>query len=103
MIHVIATITIKPGIEAEYLKLLVANCVLVRAEAGCVSYVATRDVASGIPVQEPPRPNTVIICEQWESLVALHAHLAASHMTVWRQRVKDLVVGSQLHVTETVD
>lgn len=104
MIHVIATVTLKPGVEAEYLKLLAANCILVRAEKGCVSYVATRDVASGIPVQEPLRANTIIICEQWESLAALHAHLGAPHMATWRQNVKDLVAtGTRLQVTETVD
>ena len=102
MIHVIATITIKPGVETEYIKLLAANCVLVRAEEGCASYVATRDVASGIAVQEPPRPDTIIICEQWESLTALRAHLAAPHMAAWRQRVKDLVAGVRLQVTEAV-
>ncbi len=102
MIHVIATVTLKPGVQPAYLKLLAANCVLVRAEAGCVAYVGTQDIASGISVQSPLRPDTIVICEQWESLEHLSAHLAAPHMAVWRQKVKDMVVGVQLQVTESV-
>lgn len=102
MIHVTATISLKPGVMSEYLELLAANCRLVRAETGCVSYVPTRDVDSGIATQEPLRPDTIIICEQWTSLETLHAHLAAPHMATWRQRVKDLVAGVRLQVTEAV-
>ena len=102
MIHVIATVTLKPGVLSDYLGLLAANCRLVRAEEGCVSYVATRDVASGIASQEPLRADTVVICEQWTTLEALRAHLAAPHMAAWRERVRDLVAGSRLQVTEAV-
>ena len=102
MIHVVATVTLNPGVMAKYLELLAANCVLVRAEEGCVAYTPARDVNSGIGVQEPLRSDTVVICEQWTTLEALHAHLAAPHMTRWRENVKGLVAGVKLQVMETV-
>ena len=100
MIHVIATIEVKPGKRdaflAEFRRLMPA----VHAEAGCVEYGPTVDVASGIAVQGPLRENIAVIIEKWESLAALKAHLQAPHMAEYRERVKDLVVGTQLQVLQ---
>jgi quinol monooxygenase YgiN len=38
--------------------------------------------------------------EKWESLQALHAHLVAPHMAVYRERVKDVVVGVTLQILD---
>jgi len=102
MIHVIATVELAEGKReaflAEFRKLLP----LVRAETGCLEYGPTLDVATGIPVQMPPRENVVTIVEKWQSLDALRAHLAAPHMADYRARVKDFMTSVTLQVLRPV-
>ena len=54
--------------------------------------------ATGLPASSVARPSIVI--EKWESVEALYAHSAAPHMTEYRAKVKDFVVGVKLQVTE---
>jgi quinol monooxygenase YgiN len=98
MIHVIATITLRPGAREPFLAALNANLPHVLAEKGCLAYRPTVDVASGIPVQVGPRPDVVTLVEAWESLEDLHAHLKAPHMLAYREQVKDLVGNISLNV-----
>lgn len=100
MIHVIATITAKPGAREHVLEAFRWVTPLVRAEAGCIEYQATIDVPTTIAVQEGPRPDVVTVVEKWESVEALYAHSAASHMTEYRAKVKDHVLSVKLQVTE---
>jgi quinol monooxygenase YgiN len=98
MIHVIATITTKPGKRDALLAEFHRIVPLVHAEAGCIEYGPTVDVASGISVQGPMRENIAVIIEKWESLDALKAHTQAPHMADYRVRVKDLVESVQLQI-----
>ncbi len=100
MIYVIATIEVKPGKRDAFLAEFHRNLPNVRAEKGCIAYGPTVDVKADIPRQIPPRENVVTVVEQWESLQALRAHLAAPHMAEYRERVKDLVAGSSLQILE---
>ncbi|MFO0967956.1 MAG: putative quinol monooxygenase [Gemmataceae bacterium] len=100
MIHVIATIEVQRGERAAFLAEFHRIVPLVRAEAGCIEYGPTVDVASGAAAQGPVRDNVAVIVEKWESLEALKAHMQAPHMAEYRLRVKDLVVGVQLQVLE---
>ncbi len=100
MIHVIATIEIASGQREPFLAEFRRLVPLVRAEAGCLDYGPTVDVASGMTAQLPPRPDVVTVVERWESLGALHAHSQAPHMRDWRERVKDMVKRVQLQVLE---
>lgn len=100
MIHVIATIEVKPGQRDALLAEFHRIVPLVRAEVGCLEYGPAVDVASGLAVQGPPRENIVIVIEKWESLAALKAHTQAPHMADYRMRVKDLVVSVQLQALE---
>src|SRR5436190_509887 len=100
MVHVIATITVKAGQREVFLAEFRRIVPLVHAEAGCLEYGPTVDVASGIAVQGPPRENCAVIIEKWASLEALRAHLQAPHMIEYRARVKDLVAGVQLQVLQ---
>ncbi len=102
MIHVIATIEVAPGGREAFLKEFRELVPLVRAEAGCLDYGPAIDVASGIPAQLPPRDHVVTVVEKWDSLEALHAHLAAPHMKRFRERVKDLAPKTTLVVLEPV-
>ena len=98
MIHVIATINVKPGQRDALLAEFHRIVPLVRAEAGCIEYGPTVDVASGLTVQGPLRENVAVIIEKWASLDALMAHTQAPHMAEYRVRVKDYVESVQLQI-----
>jgi len=98
MIHVIATIKVKPGMRDNYLGVLKDAVSQTRAEKGCIAYVPTVDVESGLPVQVDIRPDVVTIVEAWESLDDLKARLTAPHMLIYREKVKDLIKNISLHV-----
>ncbi len=100
MIFVIATIELKPGKREAFLGEFKANVPNVLAEKGCLEYGPTVDVKTDIKAQIPLRENIVTIVEKWEGLTALHAHLVAPHMTRYRERVKDFVVGTTLQILE---
>lgn len=100
MIYVIATIEVKAGKREAFLAEFHKNMSNVRAEKGCIEYGPTVDATTDIKAQMPLRENVVTIVEKWESLQALHAHLAAPHMAVYRERVKDLVVGVTLQILD---
>ena len=98
MIHVLATITLKPGKRDDFLSEFHRIMPLVHAEAGCIEYGPTVDVASGLSMQGPSRDHVAVIIEKWESVEALKAHSQAPHMTEYRVRVKDLVESVTLQV-----
>ena len=100
MIHVIATIEVAPGKRAEFLEQFHWVVPLVRAEEGCIEYGPAVDLPTGLGVQVPLRPDTVIVLEKWSSLGALQAHSAAPHMAEYRVRVKDLAQSVSLQVLE---
>jgi quinol monooxygenase YgiN len=102
MIHVIATIEVKPGQRDALLAEFHRIVPLVRAEAGCLEYGPTVDLATGIAVKALPRENVAVIVETWESLAALKAHIQAPHMADYRVRVKDLVVSVSLQILQPV-
>ncbi len=98
MIHVVATIDVKPGMRKPFLEILNSNCTAVRSEDRCILYEPAVDVSTELPPQVAMRENTVTILESWLSLDHLRAHLSAPHMTEYRTRVKDLVEGVSLQV-----
>ena len=102
MIHVVATITLKPGARAAFVEVFRWLTPLVRAEEGCVEYQGTTDVPTTLAVQDGPRDNVVTVVEKWDSLDALYAHISAPHMQEYREKVRDFVVGVSLQVTEPV-
>ncbi len=103
MIHVIATITLKPGTRGEFLSHFAWVTPLVRAEDGCLEYQATTDLPTGLAVQPPERPDVVVVVEKWQTVDHLKVHLTAPHMTEYRVRVKELVAGVVLHVLQPTD
>jgi quinol monooxygenase YgiN len=100
MIHVIATIEVVPGKRDALLAEFHRNVPLVRAEAGCIEYGPTVDLAVTLGVPVPLRENVVVVVEKWDSVEALRAHMGAIHMQEYRGRVKNLVVRVQLQVLE---
>ena len=102
MIHVIATIELKPGCRDDYIKILRNNLPNVKAEDGCLAYEPTIDIESGLPIKSEIRDNVVTIVEAWETLEALHAHLKTEHMAVYREAVQDYVAGLTVRVLKPV-
>ncbi len=100
MIHVLATITVKPGKRAEFIKAFHGLMPSVHAEAGCLAYAPSVDVASGHPGQPAVRENVVVVVEQWESVKHLAAHSAAPHMAAFFGKHGSLVESVSLVVTE---
>ena len=100
MIYVIASIQLKPGTRDAFLAEFHRLVPKVRAENGCLDYGPTVDAQTDIAAQVPNRDDVVTIVEQWESLDALKAHLAAPHMAEYRGNVKDYVVGSTLQILQ---
>jgi quinol monooxygenase YgiN len=100
MIHVIATIELKPGTRPAFLNEFHALMPEVHAEQGCLEYGPTVDVNTGLPPQPPSRDNVVVVVEKWQSVDALKAHLQAPHMNRYRERVKEMVVNVELRVLQ---
>ncbi len=92
MIHVIATVRVKPGRLEDLLKLMKSVAAAVRAEKGCIRYIPTVDIASGLPPQVLDA-NLVTLIEAWESLEALRNHLKTPHMAAFFEKRKDMVEG----------
>jgi len=102
MIHVIATIELMPGSRDEFLAEFHQVVPLAHKEQGCLGYGPTVDLPTDIPAQPDARDDVVTVVESWENLEALRAHLAAPHMTAYRQRVKHMLAGVTIHVLQPV-
>lgn len=100
MIHVIATIKLAAGRRADFLKEFHQLMPLVQAEIGCLEYGPAVDREPGIPGQPAVRDDIVTVVEKWESLPALHAHLAAPHMAKYRDTVSGIVTGVEIRVLD---
>jgi quinol monooxygenase YgiN len=102
MIYVVATIELAEGTReafvAEQRKLLP----LVRAEAGCIEYVPTVDVAVGDPPKTALRVNCIVMQEKWETLANLQAHAVAPHMKDFRAKTKHMIVSTKVEVFEPI-
>ena len=98
MIHVLAKIQLASGKRDEFLAEFHQLVPLVQAESGCVEYGPTVDATTDIAAQKSVGADTVMVIEKWESLDALKSHLQAEHMLGYRQRVRDLVQATTLHI-----
>jgi len=97
MIHVIASIRVKPGKLSEYLKIFKANMPSVLEEKGCFGYVPGVDIDAELPAQNLDE-NLLTIIEKWENLDALRDHFKTPHMVAYREKVKDIVEDISLKV-----
>lgn len=102
MIHVIATITLKPGTRQKFLDVYRRFVPIVLAEAGCFEYQPTVDVQSTLNRQIPLREDVVTVVEKWSSLKALDDHNRAHHMEEFRTQTGDFIISVSLLVLEPV-
>ena len=101
MINVIASIQIKAGRRAAFVDIFKSNIPHVLMEKGCIEYIPTIDVPTGLPPQELD-DNVVTIIEKWHCLEDLQTHLSAPHMLAYREKVKDLIEKVTLKVLTAV-
>ncbi len=99
MIHVIASVRVKPGKRQELLDLFKVNLPKVREEKGCIRYFPAVDVNTGLPPQSLDE-NMVTVIETWESVEALKNHLTTPHMAVFFEKEKSLVEGSTIKILQ---
>jgi len=102
MIHVIATIRLKPGCREEYLGILRRNIPSVKAEKGCLGYAPTVDLDTDIAIQEKTGGDVVTLIEAWESVDALKKHFTEPHMLAYREEAKDLFQKVRVRVLQPV-
>ena len=100
MICVIAAIEVAEGRREEFLNIFRKLVPTVRAETGCLEYGPLVDFPSGIPGQQPVRPNTVVVVEKWQSPAALEAHLATPHMQKFFADTEGLRTGLVLQILQ---
>ena len=100
MIHVLATIDLRPNTRERFLEELRGIVPEVRAETGCLEYGAAVDLPTDLPAQPAIRADAAVIVEKWTDVDALRAHLVAPHMKAYRERVRPYVVRSTLHVLD---
>jgi quinol monooxygenase YgiN len=99
MINVIASIRVRAGELSEFLEIFKANVPSVREEKGCVEYFPAVDIDADLPPQQLDK-HVVTIIEKWDSLEALHRHLAAPHMLTYKEKTKDIVADVSLKVLQ---
>ncbi|MDX1966383.1 MAG: putative quinol monooxygenase [Planctomycetaceae bacterium] len=97
---VLAKIETVPGGRDAFLQEFARIVPEVRAEQGCIEYGPTVDLPTTLSRQTRLGEDAVMIVEKWETLSDLEAHLIAPHMLAYRERVKDLVASSQLHILQ---
>jgi quinol monooxygenase YgiN len=100
MIHVIATITARPGQREAVLALFNKNRSAVLAEEGCISYEAVVDVPDFGTMQTPLGDDTFAVVERWESGEALRAHAASAHMAGYGRNTRPLLVSRVINVLQ---
>jgi quinol monooxygenase YgiN len=100
MLRVLATIELRPGKRAEFLRIFQDLVPKVLGERGCRDYMPMVDLETNIGTQIPLRTDVVTVVETWEDLESLEKHLMAPHMREYRQAVKELVARVSLQVLQ---
>jgi len=98
MIHVIARIQAKAGQRQDLLDAFAEVVPTVLEEEGCISYEPTIDADTDID-RQVCEEDVIMMIERWESVDHLKAHLAAPHMTAFREKNGHLIESAELKIT----
>ncbi|MFZ1813657.1 MAG: putative quinol monooxygenase [Rhizobiaceae bacterium] len=77
MIHLIATLTIKPGSLPAVMDAVRSCLEATRREDGCISYELFTSIED---------ENRLVFVERWRDRAALDAHFNMPHLAEWRTR-----------------
>jgi quinol monooxygenase YgiN len=95
MVQLVITVMTRPGRTADYVAAFRQLAPRVRLEEGCLEYDIYLD-SDDPRFDNEVRPDTVVLCEKWESIEALQQHTRSSAALVeFRQAVKDIKVDSR--------
>lgn len=101
MISVIASIHVKESQLDKFIEICKSNMPAVLGEKGCIEYIPTVDMPTGLPPQELNK-TVVTIIEKWRSVDALMAHLSSPHMLEYKEKTNDLVESMAIKVLKEV-
>lgn len=94
MIHLIATLTIKPG-SLDAIREAVMPCIeATRREDGCVSYDLHQSLTD---------ENTLVFVERWETRAHLEAHFDTPHLIAWREAGSPYFIDRKIEIIEGGD
>ncbi len=94
MLHLIATLTIKPG-SLDAIKKAVQPCIdATRKEKGCISYDLHQSLTD---------ENTLVFVERWSDKAALEAHFREPHLIAWREAGGPYFLGRKIEIIENAD
>jgi len=101
MIHVLAFVSIKPGMLDKALdvyRVLVPK--VLAAEPGCLEYSPTIDLDLGLANQEK-NPDLIVVTERWKSIDDFKVHLdGPPHVTEFRAAIKACAEKTTLKITQ---
>lgn len=101
MIHVLAFVTIKPGMLDKALNVYRVLVPKVMAnEPGCLEYSPTTDFDLGLGNQEK-NPDMIVVTERWVSIDDFKAHIAGpAHVVEFRAAIKEFFEKITLKITQ---
>jgi quinol monooxygenase YgiN len=95
MVQLIVTVTTRPGRADDYVAAFAKLASQVRQEKGCIEYGIYRDSIDR-RFDNEVRPDTVILCEKWESVETLQRHTRSSPALMkFREAVKEIKLKSR--------
>ncbi len=100
MVHVLASISVKPSEFNAFIPIFKANVPHVLAEKGCVEYTPAVHLDSILPAHEEAE-TTFTVIEKWESLDDLYAHFEAPHMKSFKEDTQDMVEGVSIQILQS--
>lgn len=101
MIHVAATVEVRPGERDAVLADLAGLAPKIKAEEGCLEYLVATEIPTKLPAQAPPRDNVIVTLERWRTLKDSEAHLRAPHMVKFVERNLDRIVKATLQILKS--
>ena len=98
MIHVLATITAKPGQREALLDVFKDVIPKVHAERGCIEYGPAIDIEGLGDAQTLLGEDSFVVVEKWETVADLQAHATAPHMAEYASKARDMIASRVIHV-----
>ncbi|MEI7432512.1 MAG: putative quinol monooxygenase [Betaproteobacteria bacterium] len=99
MIHVLAFVSIKPGMMAQALTVYRTLVREVMAnEPGCLEYSPTTDCDLGL-INQQKNPDMILVTERWKSVDDFKAHLDAPHVIKFRFAIREYLDQIVIRIT----